>query len=115
MKRALVVIGLFVAAGIGLWLATGGIQRTARDRIGAALVAEGLPQPMASCMGERLAERLSLAQMRRIEQAMAGGADEGQGSSGGVLVMLERIRRIDDPEILDIAAGTAAICAFGGA
>lgn len=68
---------------------------------------------MAACVGERLADRLSLAQLRRIEQAMESEAGEGPATSASVLVLLERVRRIGDPEIIEIAAGTAAVCALG--
>lgn len=114
MKRILIVLAFLVVAAGVLWFATGGLQRTAQGRIETALAAEGLPQPLAACMGERLAERLSLAQLRRIERAMAGGADEGSQSSASILLVLESVRRIDDPEIIEVVAGSAAICALGG-
>ena len=39
---------------------------TPQQRIRSGLVQAGISQPMASCMADRMADRLSLLQMRRL-------------------------------------------------
>ena len=102
---------LFVAVAI-VWAATGGLDRMAADRIETALVEQGLPQPLAYCMGERLSQRLSFGQLRTLQAA----AEDATTSERQFVLpaFLERIRRLDDPHIVEVAASSAAICAFAG-
>ena len=67
---------------------------------------------MAKCLAGRMAERLSVSQLRKLErlQAEKGEADIPLG----VVELLERIRRVDDPEVVEVAASSAAFCAFSG-
>ena len=63
---------------------------------------------MAACMAERMVDRLSLAQLRRMadlpyvrdERTMAG--------------FLHRVRALRDREILTAASASAAACAVRG-
>ena len=41
---------------------------TPSQRIATALTDRGVPQPQARCMGDRLGDRLSLAQLQRLDQ-----------------------------------------------
>ncbi|MGI8942647.1 MAG: hypothetical protein ACR2FJ_00150 [Qipengyuania sp.] len=80
-------------------------------RIETALVDRGLPQPMASCMAVRMVDRLSLPQLRKLEQIGAqSGEDAGSVST---VEVLSRLRRIDDREAVEVTATSAAVCAFG--
>ncbi|MEC7623232.1 MAG: hypothetical protein VYA25_03500, partial [Pseudomonadota bacterium] len=59
-----------------------------------------------------MAERLSVSQLRKLERLEA---EEGEADIPlGVVELLERIRRVDDPEVVEVAASSAAFCAFGG-
>ncbi|TMM48892.1 hypothetical protein [Qipengyuania marisflavi] len=112
MKRA-VIIGLVAAAlAVGAWFVFGGgLDRVAQSRIETALVANGLPQPMAACMATRLTERLTVVQLRKLERLEP---EEGESVVPTNLSgLLERVRRIDDPEVIEVAASSAAMCAFG--
>ena len=63
-------------------------------RLRAGLVNAGLSQPMAACMAERMVDRLSLIQLRRIgDLPRAREADSTDG-------FLHRVRSLRDPEIL---------------
>lgn len=111
MRRAVLVLFVLVLVGVSAWLYFGGIERVTASRIERTLVARGIPEPMAGCMAVRMADRLSLAQLRRLERL---GPDEGESAeprSAGDL--LARLRRVDDPEAVQIAATAAAVCAFG--
>lgn len=102
---------LLVVAG-AVWYFTGGPERVARQRIESELLARGLPQPMAECMATRMSEQLSIAQLRKLEalKPEEGEADVPLTVAG----VLERVRRVGDPEAVEVTATSAAICAFGG-
>ncbi len=62
-------------------------------------------------MAARMTERLTLAQLRKLEGL---GAPDGEASlprSPGE--MLARLRRVDDPAAIEVTATAAAICALG--
>ena len=109
MKRILVGLTIILAVAGGIWFAAGGPSRTIEHRIAADLVDNGLPQPMAGCMAGRMATRLSLAQLRRLQAAFA---QDDHGEAATVSGALESIRQIDDPETIEVAASSAALCAF---
>ena len=113
MKRVLIVLALLLVGGIIVWATLGGgLQGTVEDRLEAEFVARGLPQPMAGCLAGRMAERLSVSQLRKLERLQA---EEGEADIPlGVVELLERIRRVDDPEVVEVAASSAAFCAFSG-
>ena len=108
MKRIALVAALLVVAAAVIWFATGGVERSAQARIETALVEQGLPQPFAACMADRLATRLSVSQLRELEGAFAR-----EDRARTVSEMLESARGIEDRAIVETAAASAAICAFG--
>lgn len=108
-KVVLVVAGLVLLGGI-VWLAAGGAERMAANRIEATMVAKGIPQPIAACMGVRMAARLSFNQLRKLENlASPDGEDK---ANLNMAEFLERLRRVDDREALEVTASSAAVCAF---
>ena len=112
MKRILLIIlAVLGIAGI-VWVVTGGFGRTIESRIEGELVARGLPQPMAECMAGRMAQRLTVPQLRKLE---ALRAEEGEADVPLTMPeFLERVRRVGDPEVIEVTATSAAVCAFGG-
>lgn len=76
-------------------------------RLRAGLVNAGLSRPMAACMAERMADRLSLIQLRRI------GDLPYASSSVSMSEFLHRVRALRDPEILGVSSSAAALCAVG--
>ena len=111
MRRTLLVILVLALAGLGLWGYFGGVEEVTQRRVEAALVDAGVPQQQAGCMAARMTERLTLNQLRKLERL---GAQEGETatplSSGEILA---RVRRVDDPEAVEVTATAAAICALG--
>ena len=77
-------------------------------RLRAGLVNAGLSQPMAACMAERMVDRLSLAQLRRIGD-LPYARDERS-----VAGFLRRVRALRDPEIWTVSSTAAAVCAVRG-
>ena len=77
-----------IAAVAALSILTGGcVSKLAEGRVRSALVDAGLSRPTAACMAERMTDRLSISQLRRLEslaahdtrRAGAGGVDPGLG------------------------------------
>ena len=112
MKRIAIIVSLLLLGAGAAWFLTGGPERAARQRIESELVARGLPQPMAECMATRMSERLSIAQLRKLQalRPEEGEADVPLTVAG----LLERVRRVGDNEAVEVTASSAAICAFGG-
>ena len=109
-----VVIGIGIAAIIGLfaWGYFGGLERVTAGRIEATLVEKGVPQPVAACMGTRLSERLTIGQLRELQ---AIGEREGEaGMPANIVEFLERLRSIEDRELIEVVGTSAAICSFSG-
>ncbi|WP_341711197.1 hypothetical protein [Erythrobacter sp.] len=110
MKRKILIVGAVLLALGGGWLLTGGLGRAVESRIESELVAHGLPQPMASCMADRMADRLTLGQLRKLESL---NSKEGEAVAPiTVAEFLERARQVDDPEVIEVTATSAAVCAF---
>ena len=80
---------------------------TPETRVRTGLVNAGLSRSLAACMAERMVDRLSLMQLRRLSELPrareARGVDE----------FLHRVRALGDGEILTVTAGSAARCAVG--
>ena len=76
-------------------------------RLRAGLIDAGLSGPLAACMAERMVDRLSLIQLRRI-----GDLPRARGAVS-VPEFLHRVRALRDPEILAISSSSAALCATG--
>lgn len=110
MRRKLIILVAVLAIVIGGWLLTGGFGRAVESRIESQLVARGLPQPMAACMAGRMADRLTVRQLRKL--AALAPEDGDAAMPHRVAELLERVRRIDDPEIIEVTASAAAVCAF---
>ena len=110
MRKTLIVIVLLALAGIGLWGALGGFERVTADRIESALVDRGVPQPVAACMGTRMSERLTISQLRELERL---GEREGEaGLPASTVEFLERLRSVEDRELIEVVGTSAAICSF---
>ena len=110
MRKIIIIIALLAIGGLFLWGALGGVEQVTSDRIETTLVDKGIPRPVAACMGQRLSERLSLNQLRKLENLQAR-----EGESELPLTMaefLERLRRVDDPEAIEVVGTSAAICSF---
>ncbi len=83
---------------------------TPETRLRTGLVNAGLSQSIASCMADRMVDRLSLLQLRRI-----GSLSSLKDKSLGDLSLnqfLFKVRALKDPEILTVTTSSAALCAF---
>jgi len=83
---------------------------TPEKRLRTGLMDAGLSRAVATCMADRMAERLSLLQLRRLD-SLAGLRDKNAGDLT-LNQFLHRVRALKDAEILTVTVGSAAICSF---
>lgn len=83
---------------------------TPETRLRTGLVDAGLSQRVAGCMAERMVDRLSLLQLRRIG-SLATLKDKN-ASDLSLNQFLFKVRALKDSEILAVTTSSAAVCAF---
>lgn len=84
---------------------SGCVEKIAESRVKSALVDAGLSDPISACMARRMVDRLTIAQLRKL-QAL-------QGPKRTIPQYVEAVRRIGDREVLEVTASSAALCATG--
>jgi hypothetical protein len=97
--------------GIGLVLILAGCASLSPEaRLRAGLIEAGLSPHMAGCMAEKMADRLSITQLRRL-QSLASLRDEDIGQIP-LDRYLHRLRALGDPEIVAVTGKAALRCAL---
>jgi hypothetical protein len=107
MTRQLVLMPILV-----LPLAMVACSQPIEARITARLEAAGLPQPMAQCMAKSWVKRLDIIQLRKIEHLSGDISREYKDRTLTVTGFIERVDRLDDPEIVRVVTTSAAVCAL---
>jgi type IV pilus biogenesis protein CpaD/CtpE len=82
---------------------------TPETRVRTALIDAGLSKPIATCMADRMVDRLSLMQLNRLS-----GLKKLRGQDMRKLTVdefLKRTRSLQDPEILGVVTSSGLICA----
>jgi hypothetical protein len=80
------------------------------ERVRSKLIAAGLTPPMANCMAERLVDRLSIQELRRL-----GSVAKLQDREIGEMTVeqfLHHIRALGDPHILKVVTTAGIGCAI---
>jgi hypothetical protein len=85
---------------------------TPEQRVRSGLMDAGLSRPIATCMAERMVDRLSLLQLRRIGRL--GDLRDSNVRELTVDQFLRRSRALGDPEILAVMTSSGALCAIRG-
>ena len=83
---------------------------TPETRLRTGLVNAGLSKPVAACMAERMIDRLSLIQLRRLDSLSS--LRDKRASDLTLNQFLHKVRALKDPEILTVTISSAALCAF---
>lgn len=96
-------------AMLGLCVALAGCA-TPETRLRTGLVQAGLSQPIAACMADRMVDRLSLLQLRRLG-SLASLKDK-RANYLSLSQFLHKVRALRDPEILTVTTSSAALCTF---
>lgn len=81
------------------------VEKIAENKVRAALVDAGLPPATSDCMARRMVDRLSIAQLRKL-QAL-------QGDKRSVTDYVAAVGRVGDPEVFQVTAAAGAVCATG--
>lgn len=79
--------------------------KLAEGRVRSALMDAGLSQPNAACMAERMTDRLTLGQLRKL-QAL-------QSPKRSIADYVMTVRRVGDRELIEVTVGSALLCASG--
>ena len=70
----------------------------------------GLSQAMSACMAERMVDRLSLVQLRRL--SALGSLKDKRVTDLTLDQFFHKVRALKDPEILTVSTSSAALCAL---
>ena len=109
-KLLLILLGVFLI-GLAAWFIlrpNGLLQQVTEERVEEALLANGVPMPMAGCMAPRLTDRLSIEQLRRLERL---APDDGEARFPRTAEQaLARLRRVGDDEAVEQLVRVATIC-----
>lgn len=82
---------------------------TPETRVRTALLDAGLSKPIATCMADRMVDRLSLIQLNKLSGLKKLRNSNVQKLS--VEEFLKRTRSLQDPEILGVVTSSGLICA----
>lgn len=83
---------------------------TPETRLRIGLQNAGLSKAMSACMAERMIDRLSLLQLRRL--SALGSLKDRRIADLTLDQFLRKVRALKDPEILTVSTSSAAICAL---
>jgi hypothetical protein len=83
---------------------------TPETRLRNGLTKAGLPQGVAACMADRMIDRLSLLQLRRL--ASLGSLGDRPLRELTPEQFLRKVRALKDAEILGVTTSSAVVCAF---
>jgi hypothetical protein len=98
-------------ASIAVLIALAGCA-TPQTRLERGLVNAGLPKTQSACMADRMVDKLSLIQLRRLS-SLGNFEDEKLGDIT-VSRFMRNIRALKDPEILTVTTRAAIGCAISG-
>ena len=97
--RGLLLVAIAAAASAGC------VEKIAEGRVRSALVQGGVPEQTADCMAGRMVDRLTIAQLRKLEALRGDHRTLGD--------YLDAVRRVGDAEVIGVTASSAALCSTG--
>lgn len=97
--------------GLCALLLAGCAQTIAESRVRSALVDAGLDRGNADCMANRMVDRLTIAQLRKLEGLKPQGNEPAQPTT--LEGYVERVARVGDAEVLAVTSSSAALCVVG--
>ena len=109
--RNIIILLAVLGIGIGayfLFRDDGVLEQVTEAQVESALLANGVPAPLAECMAPKLTDRLSINQLRKL-QRMA--PQEGEGAlPSSTSDAMERLQRVEDDEAVEQLVRTATSC-----
>lgn len=109
--RFLTILIVVFAIGLGAWFLLrdeGVVEKVTEVRVEQVLLANGVPPRMADCMADRLVDRLSINQLRKLERAAPQDGETSVPISTDDA--LARIRRVDDEAAVEQVVINATRC-----
>ncbi len=91
-------------------LLSGCVTAIAESRVETALRNAGLGTRTSACMAGRMVDRLTISQLRRLEELRRPSETARETSLPDYL---DRVRRVGDAEVLAVTASSAALCGTG--
>ena len=80
-------------------------SKLAYGQVKSAMIEAGLSEPTAACMANRMTDKLSLFQLNKLKKL--------RGSNRSLSDFVGAVRRVDDPEAVQVTVSSAALCATG--
>ena len=87
------------------------MKRLALARVRSALVEAGVSESDSTCMAQRMVDRLTIEQLRKLEALKARPGEAERPTTLGEYVA--RVRRVGDAEVVAVTASSAGLCATG--
>jgi hypothetical protein len=87
-----------------------GCATMAQPSVRSALIQAGARPTVADCMAERMTDRLSIAQLQKLQRVQALPGEKTGNLSAAEIV--QRINRIGDPEVVAVTASAGAVCSL---
>ncbi|MEE4199398.1 hypothetical protein [Erythrobacter sp.] len=100
--RNIIILVAVLLIGLGAWLLLRGdgvVEEVTEARVAEALLDNGVPPAMTQCMAPRLVDRLSIAQLQKLER-LAPRANEGAVPTN-LDEALDRMRRVGDDQAVE--------------
>lgn len=109
--RKLILYMALVAGVAALAISSGAVDSVVEWRVKSGLMDAGVGEKRATCMAERMVDRLSIMQLRKLQnmEAQEGEPEEPTGLGD----FIKRVRRIGDGEVVTVTASSAGLCALG--
>jgi len=94
-----------LAVGLIAVLSACAPSKLAYGSVKSAMVEAGLSEPNAACMAERMTDRLSLGQLKKLQKL--------KGDKRSLSDYVAAVRRVGDAEALSVTVTSAALCSTG--
>jgi hypothetical protein len=94
-----------LAVALGALALSGCVSKLAYGRVKSALTDAGLSEANAACMANRMTDKLTILQLRKLEALT--------GEKRSIADYVAAVRRVGDPEVLAVTATAAAVCTTG--
>jgi len=98
MRRMLILAALALAT-------SGCVSKLAYGRVKTALLDAGLSEKNSACMADRMTDKLTIAQLRKLERL--------KGEKRSLMDYVAAVRRVDDVDAIEVTASSAALCTTG--
>ncbi|MEO0643979.1 MAG: hypothetical protein AAFY47_11280 [Pseudomonadota bacterium] len=112
-QLAIVMAAVFVAGLFTAWLFLrddGFIEQVTAARVEQVLLSHGVPDSMAACMAPKLADRLSIEQLEKLNRIAPRDGEFTVPVSA--MEALKRMRRVEDGDAVEQLARVSTVCGY---